>query len=64
MPAWLPLFLFGLCAGYTMWRLGRGKRLLAWEQKFLRPLGWVLMSASFALAAALLLGQLMALSTG
>ncbi len=55
VPPWLLLFIFGFCAGYTTWRLGRGKRLMAWEQKLLRPLGWILMSASFALAAALLL---------
>jgi hypothetical protein len=54
----LLLFVFGFCAGYTAWRLGRGKRLMGWEKKLLRPLGWILMSASFALAAVLLLSPL------
>ena len=53
----LPLicaFLFGFLSGVVLLRLGRRKRLAAWEAKILRPLGWVMMAASFTLAAALL----------
>lgn len=46
-------FIFGLLAGVVLLRLGRKKTLPAWERRLLRPLGWVVMSASFTLAAAL-----------
>lgn len=46
-------FVFGFLAGLVLLRLGRRKTLRPWEQKFLRPLGWLVMSASFTLAAVL-----------
>ena len=47
-------FLFGFLAGFVMLRLSRNKPLTAWERRVLRPLGQVLMAASFTFAAALL----------
>lgn len=47
-------FTFCFLAGFVMTRLGRKKRLMAWEQKLLRPLGWILMAASMAFAVALI----------
>jgi hypothetical protein len=46
-------FLFGILAGYTMLRLGRNKPVHGLEGRVLRPLGWIVMSASFVLALAL-----------
>jgi len=56
MPPWLLMFAFGFCAGYVLLSLERRKRFFGWERRILRPLGWMLMSASIALAAALVLG--------
>lgn len=50
----LAAFVFGFVAGYLMLRLATKKQLTSWERKVLRPLGWVMMGASFALALALL----------
>ena len=50
----LAAFLFGFLAGFVMLRLARHKPLSAWERRVLRPLGQVLMAASFTFAAALL----------
>ena len=55
MDAALATFLFGFLAGYIMLRLARKKAVGQSELKLLRPLAWVLMSASFTLAIALLL---------
>ena len=55
MDAALAAFLFGLLAGYVMLRLGRRNAVGLSELKLLRPLAWVLMTASFTLAIALLL---------
>lgn len=55
MQPFLLMFGFGLCAGYVLLRLDRGKRLYSWEKKWLPALGWILMAACFALAAAFLL---------
>lgn len=53
MSAAFAAFLFGLLAGYTMVRLGRNKPVHGLERRVLRPLGWIVMGASFALALAL-----------
>lgn len=47
-----------------MLSLSRRKAVAGWERKLLRPLGWVLMSASFTLAIVLLLWGLSGLATG
>ncbi len=54
MPGVIAAFVFGFLARVVMLRLGRHKVLRPWERKVLRPLGWMMMSASFTLAAALL----------
>jgi amino acid transporter len=54
MVGTLAFFLFGFAAGVVLLRLGRKKPLRPWERKLLPPLGWVVMSACFALAALLL----------
>ena len=54
MPGVIAAFVFGFLAGVVLLRLGRHKVLRPWERKVLRPLGWMVMSASFTLAAALL----------
>ena len=56
MPLWLLIFAFGFAAGYVLFTLERRKRLFGWERRVVRPLGWLLMSASILLALALLLG--------
>lgn len=50
----LAAFVFGFLAGFVILRLGRNKPLAGWEQRVLRPLGWVLMATSLAFAVALL----------
>ncbi len=47
-------FIFGFLAGYLILRLGRHKKLTAWERLVLEPLGWLIVGASFSLATALL----------
>ena len=54
MAAGIAAFVFGLLAGFVMLRLGRRKRLSAWERRVMPPLGWVLMAASITFAVALL----------
>jgi len=56
---WLLMFGFGFLAGYVLLSLERRKRFFLWEKKLVRPLGWLMMSASLTLAAALLLGGLL-----
>ena len=63
MLAAIFLFLFGFLAGYAMIRLARNEPLTAGEPKALRPLGWVLMRASFALAFGLLAWALLGAAT-
>jgi hypothetical protein len=53
MPGVVAAFIFGFLAGIVLLRLGSRKPLSMWEQRWLRPLGWVVMSASFTLAAVL-----------
>ena len=60
----LAAFLFGLLAGFAMIRLARQRPLGGWEARLLRPLGWILMGASFAFAAALLGWALLDLAQG
>lgn len=60
MPLWLPMFVFGFFAGYVLFSLDRRTRFFGWERKVLRPLGWVMMSASLALGAITLLAGLLA----
>ena len=58
MSAAFGALLFGLVAGYAMVRLGRNKPVHGVERRVLRPLGWIVMSASFTLALALLVHAL------
>jgi hypothetical protein len=64
MIAGMTAFLFGLLAGFVMLRLGANKSLAGWERKLLRPLGLILMGASFALAIALVGWALIGIQAG
>lgn len=49
------VFLYGMLAGFLLFRLGRNNRLGAGEERVLVAAGWAMTGLSLALAAALIL---------